>query len=466
MFERKILSKLKSWKARKHKSLVLKGQRQIGKTTIAEYFGRTEYPGYVLLDLYRDSSARRILEENDTVDSIVDSISLYKNMEISPGRTLIIIDEIQESTKARSKLRLFSEDGRYDVIATGSMLGVSDARLGKFKRKENPDLLPVGSEEHLQMYPMDFEEFLLATGIRQKDIDRVREKIRSGNELTSTELEVFSKRFSVYEVVGGMPAAVDAFVSSGINQAQRVLDGIRSTCINDINRYNAGADAIKTQECFDSIPRQLADTNKRFMYSRIDNGGSRSSGEKYGENLLWIKHSGYGLFSYALTGLRMPAERFTERGVFKVYMSDTGLLMNIMGPESQTAIISGDTAYDFGAVTENAVMSCLLRAGYDLSYYRRTSGDDKIEIDGVISCNGLVCIEVKTGAKRDYPSLSKTVGDPNVSRRVIFERGNVSVDNKGVEHYPLFAAAFLFPENDRTIDESLAEGTIGDPFSD
>ena len=466
MFERKILSKLIAWKVRKHKSLVLKGQRQIGKTTIAEYFGRTEYQGYVMLDLYRDPEARRIMEENDTVDSIVDSVSLYKSTDISPGETLIIIDEIQESTRARAKLRLFSEDGRYDVIATGSMLGVSDARLGKYKRKENPDLLPVGSEEQLQMYPMDFEEFLLATGMKQKDIDRIRDRIRSGKELTSTELEVFSKRFSAYEVVGGMPAAVAAFVERGINEAQHVLGGIRATCINDINRYNAGADAIKTQECFDSIPRQLADTNKRFMYSRIDNGGSRSSGEKYGENLLWIKHAGYGLFSYALTGLRRPPERFTEKGVFKVYMSDTGLLMNMMGPESQTAILTGDTAYDFGAVTENMVTSCLLRAGYDLSYYRRTSGDDKIEIDCVINCNGLVCVEVKTGAERGYPSLNKTVGDPNVSRRVVFEKGNVSVDADGIEHYPLFAAAFLFPENERTIDESLSAGTVGDPFAD
>lgn len=466
MFERKILSKLEAWKGRDHKCLILKGQRQIGKTTIAEYFGNTEYRNYVTLDLFRDPFSRRIMEENNTVDSLIDAISLYKNVDIRPKESLVIIDEIQESTKARSKLRLFSEDGRYDVIATGSMLGVSDARLGKYKKKTNPDLLPVGSEESLIMHPMDFEEFLLATGMKHTSIDAVREKIRSGTELTETELEVFRKRFAAYSVVGGMPAAVDAFVNHGINEAQHVLDDIRSTCINDINRYNSGTDAIKTQECFDSIPYQLSDTNKRFMYSRIDNGGSRSSGEKYRENLLWINHSGYGVFSKSLSAIKRPLNKFTEKDVFKVYMSDNGLLMNMMGPESRTAILMEDTSFDFGAVTENVVAGCLFKNGYGLSYYRRTNGNNKMEIDCVIECNGVVCIEVKTGAERDYPSLRKTLDDPNVSRRIIFEKGNICKDDEGIEHYPLFAAAFLFPENEQKMDDMELKGMFGDPFEE
>ena len=464
MFERKILQKLKTWKNRKHKSLVLKGQRQIGKTTIAEYFGRTEYVNYVILDIFKDPVAKRILEENSTVDSIIDSISLYKNTDILPKDTLLIIDEIQGSTKARSKLRLFSEDGRYDVMATGSMLGVSDARLGRYKKKSNPDLIPVGSEEHLLMHPMDFEEFLLATGMKQKNIDAIKEKIRSGNELTQTELEVYGRRFAAYSVVGGMPAAVDAFIKDGMNGAQHILDGIRATCINDINRYNSGADAIKTQECFESIPYQLSDTNKRFMYSRIDNGGSRSSGEKYRENLLWIKYSGYGIFSRSLNAIDRPLGKHTEKDVFKVYLSDTGLLMNMMGAESQTALMMGDTSFNFGAVTENVVSGCLFKCGYPLSYYRRTNGNDKMEIDAIIECDGLVCIEVKTGAERPYPSLVKTLDDKNISRRVIFEKGNVFKDEKGFEHYPLFASAFLFPENEKKIEDAAFEDLLGDPF--
>ncbi len=303
MFERKILSKLMAWKSRSHKPMVLKGQRQIGKTTIAEYFGRTEYNDYVILDMFKDPVAKAIMEEGITVDSIIDSISVYKNIELEPNTSLIIIDEIQQFTKARSKLRLFSEDGRFDVIATGSMLGVSDARLGKYKSKENPDLIPVGSEEHLLMHPMDFEEFLLALGTRQKDIDRIRDKIRSGERMTETELDVFSKRFAVYSVVGGMPAAVDAYLHDGINGAHHILDAIRATCVDDIIHYNSGVDVKKTQECFDSIPHQLSDTNKRFMYSRINNGGSRSSAEKYMENLLWIRYSGYGIFSRSLRAM-------------------------------------------------------------------------------------------------------------------------------------------------------------------
>ena len=465
MFERKILSKLMARKSRSHKPMVLKGQRQIGKTTIAEYFGRTEYNDYVILDMFKDPVAKAIMEEGITVDSIIDSISVYKNIELEPNTSLIIIDEIQESTKARSKLGLFSEDGRFDVIATGSMLGVSDARLGKYKSKENPDLIPVGSEEHLLMHPMDFEEFLLALGTRQKDIDRIRDKIRSGERMTETELDVFSKRFAVYSVVGGMPAAVDAYLHDGINGAHHILDAIRATCVDDIIHYNSGVDVKKTQECFDSIPYQLSDTNKRFMYSRINNGGSRSSAEKYMENLLWIRYSGYGIFSRSLRAMRRPLKKYSEKDVFKVYLSDTGLLMNMMGPESRTAMIMGDTSFDFGAVTENMIAGCFFKNGYELSYYRRTNGADKIEIDLVIESDGLICIEVKTGAYRAYPSLSKTLDDANISRRIVFEKGNVRKDDDGIEHYPLFAAAFLFPENEWKVDAKGLDGLVGDPFS-
>ena len=152
--------------------------------------------------------------------------------------------------------------------------------------------------------------------------------------------------------------------------------------------------------------------------------------------------------------------------MFKVYLSDTGLLMNMMGPSSQTALMLGDTSYDFGAVTENAVCGCLFKAGYDLSYYRRTSGRDKKEIDAVIEDGGLVCIEVKTGAEREYPSLRKTLSDGNVVRRIVFERGNIAKDQDGIEHYPLFAAAFLFPERTGFIEEYPMGQMLGDPFTE
>ena len=444
-----------AWKGRPHKPLVVKGQRQVGKTFILEHFGRTQYANYVLIDLASDMTCRGFFEELSDIDEIVDRISLYRSVEIIPHETLLIIDEIQESTRARALLKQFHKDGRYEVIATGSLLGVSDSRLGSFKKDPNTDLLPVGSEEHIIMHPLDFEEFLLATGVSRKHIDGIRGKIRGRVPIPQSELEFFTRRFSAYMVVGGMPSAVNAFIEGGMSAAQRELDSITSTCVNDINRYNSGMDIVKTERCFRSIPLQLSDTNKRFMFSRIDRDRPRSASARYSENLLWIEASGYGNFSRSLTAMRKPPEKYADRDVFKVYMSDSGILMNMMGPDSRTAIAMGDPSYNFGAVAENTVGGCLRKLGYDLYYYRRTSGDDKMEIDALIESDGLVAIEVKSGAPREYPSIRKTLGNPEISRRIIFERGNVYVDDEGIEHYPLFACAFLFDRKDRTRDDGV-----------
>ena len=459
-----MLTELKDWKDRSHLPLILKGQRQVGKTYILEHFGRTEYRNHVLLDLANEPMSRTIFEDCSDVDSVIDAVSTYKGCDILPNDTLIILDEIQESPRARSFLKRFADDGRYDVAASGSLLGVSDARLGMYKRGPNPDLLPVGSEEHITMHSLDFEEFLMATGMRKKDIGRIRSDILSGSVLRDTDLEIFSERFRAFMVVGGMPAAVSAFVEEGMQGVRRVHEGILSTCINDINRYNTGIDSVKTHQCFQSIPYQLSESNKRFTYSRIDGGGSRSSAEKYMENLLWIKEAGYGNFSTALRALRHPLEKFSCPDIFKVYMSDTGLMMSMMGPDSRAAILTGDTAYDMGAVTENIVAECLMKSGRPIHYYRRTNSNDKIELDMVIEYGGITAIEVKTGAGRDYPSLKKTLSDRNVTRRVIFEKGNVRRDENGIEHYPHFAAAFLFPGTDGCGEDGLLKGAVGDPF--
>ena len=156
---------------------------------------------------------------------------------------------------------------------------------------------------------------------------------------------------------------------------------------------------------------------------------------------------------------------YVKLDMFKVYMSDTGMLMNMMGPESRAAIMMGDTSFDMGAVTENAVAEALMKSGCRLYYFRKTNGTDKMELDMVIEHDGLVAIEVKKGEHRDYPSLKKTLGNENVARRVIFEKSNVYTDEQRIEHYPLFASAFIFPTEGSESLDRLMEGVIRDPYS-
>lgn len=402
-----------------------------------------------------DETGRRILENNTKVEDIIGLITMHTGIDLTPGESLIILDEIQESPKARARLKAFKEDGRYDVIASGSMLGVSDARLGTFGREAGAELLPVGAEEHMTMTSMDFEEFLWATGVKKTAIERVKKQITDCEELNPEEMDMFESCFRTYIAVGGMPESVKAYAEGGIKDSSRVLKDVLATCINDINRYNRGVDVLKTKACFDSIPYQLSESNKRFMYSRIDGGGSRGSAQKYMENLLWIKESGYGALCYQMSALALPIKRFTKKELFKVYLSDSGMLMQMFGDSERLALLSCDASHDLGPVYEHVSAECLTKLGYRPRFYQNT-GKEKMEIDLIIEENGkLTAIEVKTGGGRPYPSLIKTEGMKAVGRRVIFERGNIRRSPDGVEHYPHFACAFLFPDRNGDTDNEM-----------
>ena len=213
--------------------------------------------------------------------------------------------------------------------------------------------------------------------------------------------------------------------------------------INDINRYNDPINARKTQRCFESIPEQLSSNNKRFHYSRLENGdGSRASSEKYFENLLWVEGAGYGIFCYGLESPQLPFRRIDD--LFKVYLSDTGMLTRMMGISAAMAIHDGNTGFNMGALTENVVAECIVKNGYRPRFYRKNSGKNQMELDFVIDMlDESVAIEVKSGKDRSTPSINKVNDVFRVDRRIVFENGNIHADDKGMEYYPLFVASFI-----------------------
>ena len=366
-------------------------------------------------------------------------MKLYLNpSEFVPGSTLIFLDEIQECARARTSLKWFAESGSYDVIASGSMLGVVDSMSG------SGESIPVGYEQTAEMKALDFEEFLVAYGTPEDAIAEVRRHLHHRTEIPMAYLSVFESRFREYMVVGGMPEAVQRFMDTRDYMAARdtVLNLVQSAR-SDINRYNTGVNRIKAGECYDSIPYQLGQTNKKFMYSRIAGEGSRKSAEKYMDNLLWIKSAGYGVFCYSITGLGLPAARYVDRGSFRIYLPDTGTLTNMYGVGSIRAVLNSDYAYNMGAVAENAVADCLVKAGFAPLYYRRTGGDDRMELDFVIEAvDGLIAIEVKSGKKREAPSIRK-VSAGAVHEKIMLREGNIRDEGDGIMRFPLFAAAFI-----------------------
>ena len=448
MLRRKIYDELLKWKnSGDRKALVIKGARQVGKTFIVREFAKNQYEHYAELNFLADPLLMKIFDEELNVDALVQRISLVTNDNgIKPG-CLIFLDEIQECPKARRALKLFAEDGRYDVIATGSMLGVSDSGLGIFREKERP-MIGVGYEKTLTMYALDFEEFLWAIGITEKDICNIKLKIKETKPLDTAEYEVMMRQFRAFMISGGMPEVVCSMVSGDNDKAIAAMDTILANTLEDINRYNTGADIIKTRRCFESIPSQLRDTNKKFTFSRItDKEGERfsnSTKQKYYDDTEWIGAAGYGNFCYLLREPVLPLKANEIVDQYRIYLFDTGMLTHIYGPSARMATFTDDYHYNQGAVAENIVAECLVKAGIQPRCYRKTNGKNRMELDFVIELGTDLCvIEVKSGKDREFPSLNKVSDVFRVDRRIVFEKSNISVDDDNIEHYPLFAAAFI-----------------------
>lgn len=467
MLRRKVYDSLMEWRSSEgHKPLLVRGQRQVGKTYIIREFAKT-YDHSIEVDLSKNARVREAFFESSSVDEVLEALILEdSSFDPVPGKTLIFLDEIQSCPSARASLKLFGEDGRFDVVASGSLIGV---RRGKGKRETGEEddgdpspLVPVGYEKHLRMYALDFEEFLWAKGFREDTIEKVRKAVREGTELRGVVLKAFDDAFREYMMVGGMPEAVQTFVDGAtVREVSEKLGDIVLSTYDDMAKYNDGADVLKIRSCFDSIPFQLSGTNKKFMYTRIGGNGSRSGSRVYGDALLWIGAAGVGNLCHALKAITRPVSISRKTDGFKVYLSDTGMLIRLMdgdGSAALSAVRRDDLSFNEGAITENVVAECLMKAGIQRNYYIKRSGKDMMELDFVVDLGSEVAvIEVKSGKDRSSPSLRKTVGDGRFQRWIMFERGNIRVDVDGVEHYPLFAAAFVrdMIRDDGALDEVM-----------
>ena len=384
-------------------------------------------------------------------DTLISAMRLFSpDVDIQPGNTLIFLDEIQEYPRAKEALKSFTMDKRYDVIASGSMLGVSlpkdrkDENTWKDEASKEP-LEPSGYVEYLTMYALDFEEFCWANNVSEEHILKIRNCLQNKKAIEPAYMDRFQKLFRDFILVGGMSEAVNTFVNTkDYSAVGKVQDNLLESCRKDINRYNTGVDRIKTLECFESIPSQISWSNKKFTYSRVDNGQSRNSATKYKDNILWIEGAGYGNMVRAVRDVKSPLKSYEERTQFKVYLSDTAMLMAMYGGKAKQDLYSGDISLNKGAIIENVVAECLRKCGYVPRYYRKNNGPGMMELDFVMELSAeLIAIEVKSGKNRDAPSISKASRFFDLDRRIIFEDSNICVSDDGIEHYPLFSAAFI-----------------------
>lgn len=436
MLRRKIQDTLLQWKKTPgHKPLVIKGCRQCGKTFSVREFAKKNYKHEVYLNFLQDSSYASIFSGSLEVDHLVMMMSaLLPDAIFEAGTTVIILDEIQDCPDARTALKFFHLDGRFDVICTGSLLGVRG--YGK-----EPKSVPVGYETVIDMFPLDFEEFLWANGISEPMISILKECLKKESPVPEALHNRFRQLLLQYVVVGGMPEAVQLFVDTkqvgSVLQLQR--DIIRSY-EDDMIKYADKKDKGRIAECFQSIPKQLSKENKKFQYSVVRKGGTAA---QYAGSLQWVEDAGIISRCYNLTLPELPFDGNAIEDVFKVYMKDTGLLISMLEDGTQFDVLQGNLYGYKGAIFENLIADFFAKMGRKLYYYHKDSG---LEIDFVIRWRGectLVEVKAETGNAKSATTILKHPEKYHVNQCI--KLGNYNVGRSGkILTLPLYMGFLLY----------------------
>ena len=407
MLKRKIEEELIAWKNDSNrKPLVIKGCRQCGKTFIVQKFAEENYANVVYLNFMQDSDYALAFEGSKRVDDIVMNLSaMIPQSQFVANETCIIIDEIQECPAARTALKFFKMDGRYDIIATGSLLGVKGygERRNSSGNESSKTSIPVGYETIIEMHPLDFEEFLWANGISDAIISKLAECLDNKMPVPEAIHQKMRQLILQYTVVGGMPSVVNIFVNTH-NMGSVLVEqrGIVAEYEEDMVKYASDADKPRIRECFESIPRQLSKEYKKFQYSTIRKGAKAS---QYIGSIQWIEDAGIINRCRNLTITELPLNGNAIDDCFKVYMADTGLFVSMLDDGTQFDIMQGNLHAYKGAIFENLVADIFTKMKRRLYYFRKDSG---LEVDFVTRYKG-ECVLVEVKAKDGNIKSSKTI---------------------------------------------------------
>jgi len=435
MLRRKMTDRLIEWKNDPNKkSLLITGARQVGKTYIIEDFAKKNYGSYIYINFEKTPSLKSIFDGDRDVDTLIRKMSIrFKDAEFIPGDTLIFLDEIQSCPDARVAFKFFTMDGRYDVIGSGSLLGITHKEVSSY---------PVGYENEIEMYSLDFEEFLWAMGVKEDVIEYVKRSLSEKRPIDQFTLDSFNEFLRWHMIVGGMPEAVSTFKETNhFGKVLAVQRGIIKGYLEDVRKYATWLDKDLVKASIESIPSQLSKNNKKFMYTDIE-GKKGVRGETYKDGLTWLYDAGIINLCHNLSEPALPLQANRISNIFKIYLRDTGLMVAMMEDGLSEALLDGDIDVNEGAVMENMAADMLSKNEYNLTYFEKNGS---LEIDFILNLNGIVsAIEVKSGVNRRAKSLNVLMSPKyNVKRGMMLETRNIFVDEKGVEHYPMFAAAFM-----------------------
>ena len=399
MLKRKIYSRLLDWKHRRHhehikKCLLVKGARQVGKSFIIREFGQREYESFVCIDFFRQPDLKYIFDGDLTSEEILKRITAHiRDFRLIPGSTLIFLDEIQRCGNARTAIKFLAEDMRFDVISSGSLMGLTYGEDDD-ETTEVPASVPVGYETQITMYSLDFEEFLWAYGYDDSAVSVLRSYFESGETIPEAVHQKYESLFREFMVVGGMPEVVADFaVHKDFNRVDSIQNDIIAEYRDDIAKHAKGREKQLVRMCYDAVPKQLAKELKKFQYSTVEKGQTR---RKYGGSVQWLKDSEIVNACYNIHEPYLPLMANANEEQFKLYLNDTGLLCCMYGFETKLAVLKDTIRGNArGGIYENIIAECLLKQGYTLYYFKP---DSEHEIEFLIEKNGeVIPVEVKAG---------------------------------------------------------------------
>lgn len=453
MLKRKAYERLTQWKTSwgASKALLVTGARQIGKSYLIRHFGRENFSSYFEVNLLTNKAALQALSGAKSAVDFINRVVLLSEERLVEGDALVFIDEIQEYPDIVTIIKALVEDGRYTYAFSGSMLGTEFKGVSSF---------PVGYVDHVVMRPMDFEEFCWAVGVDGQFTDEVRQCMVESRPVDDYLHTAMLRNYRAYMVAGGMPEVVQAYVDEGYTLTKtRYLQGqLVAQYAQDISKY-AGKRAFEVRSIFDRIPVQLEDQGShRFTVSSLGPGDRYA---EYDQDFLWLVNAGVGLKVEQVTEAKSPLKRTERSSMFKLYESDTGMLMARYPQSTARAVYLDMKDPNLGGLYENVVAQELAALGIPAWYYQsKAVGEVDFLIEG--KHGHVVPIEVKSGKKlRSHAALDNllAMGEYKISQGVVLSRNNVEREGS-VLYLPLYMTFCL---NELTDKESDADDFVFAP---
>nr|WP_027871503.1 AAA family ATPase [[Eubacterium] cellulosolvens] len=435
MLKRKATDKIKSWLDRKDKKcLVVQGARQTGKTYLIERFAESNFEEIVEINFKETPSAKAIFEGDLTVDRMVMALRFrYPDKKIIPGKTLIFLDEIQECEEAITSLKFWAIDNRYDVIASGSLLGIDYKRASSY---------PVGYVDYLKMYGLDFEEFLWGIGISEDMIEALKTFLKQKEPVPAAINEQMLLYYRQYIAIGGMPEVVQKYLDT---KDYREVDAVQRNLLQgylyDIAHYATAEEKVKAEKCYLTLAKQLLDKeNHKFQYKEIEKG---ARAQKYYSSIEWLLRADMVHLSRYVTDIRYDLDDYARNDFFRAYTTDLSLLLAMKDFSLKQHIVEHTlTANSKGGIYECAVADALYKKGYTLYFYKNET--TKKELDIILQKDGqIIPVEVKAGNTRANSMRTIMKKYENITTAYKFINGNIGVSEGGVVTLPLYMATFI-----------------------